>query len=403
MLGLITALGAFGIDAYLPAFPDIARGLNVPEAAVQYSLVSYFVALAGGQLVYGPLSDRHGRRGPLLVGFALFVAGSVWAAFAGSVEVLVAARFLQGMGACAGMVIARAVVRDLRSGEEAARLFALMILVLGVSPILAPMCGSLLLAWFDWRAVFWLLAGLGAACLAMVLLCLEETHPPAKRSAGVGEAFARYARLARDWRFVGTALVGGFSQGAVFAYLAGSSYVYITLHHVRPTAYSLLFALNAVALIGSAQGNVRLMRRLGAPRVLRAGTLLQTAAGGTLFAVAALHADTVPALAGLLVVTLGCQGILGPTSSVVALEPHAASAGAASALMGALQFGCGVVSSAAVSTLSNRFVGSAVPMAAVIAGCAAAGLLLVFFGPAGRREPGAEAGIDQPNPAIATP
>lgn len=383
VLGMLTAMGAFGIDLYLPAFPAIAKSLQVDEGAIQLSLVSYFVSLAAGQLLYGPISDRVGRKPPLVVGFALFALASVWAAFAPSAGMLIAARFVQGFGACAGMVLSRAVVRDLRSGEEAARLYALMLLTLSVSPILAPLIGSFLVENLPWQSVFWFLAGLGVLCLLLVLLFLEETNPPEKRQpGGLGAAFGNYGRLIVDKTFVGTSLVGGFSQGALFAYLAGSPFVYITLHGVAPKAYSFLFALNAVALIGMAQFNVRLMRRLGSAKLLWAGAIVQTSAACGLLVLTVGHLDTVPLIAAALFVTLGCQGVLGPTSSVLALESHAKAAGAASALMGALQFGCGAVSSALVSVF---FDGTAVPMAGVIAGCCLACLGFVWLANRGGR------------------
>ena len=377
ILGMLIGMGAFGIDLYLPAFGFIAHSLQISEGQVQLSLTSYFVALALGQLVYGPLSDRFGRRPPLIFGFALFIVASVGLAMTSTIQMLVALRFVQGIGACAGMVVSRAVVRDLRSGEEAAKLFASMLLVLGVSPILAPIVGSWLISVWPWQSVFWFLAALGAACLAVVLFFLEETNPPARRSGGLGPAFATYGRLIRDRPFVATVMVGGFSQGALFAYLAGSSFVYMTLHGVSAGQYSLLFAINAAALIGFAQFNVRLMRWTGALNILRGGTLVQTAAGLLLLVAAILHWDSVVVLACLLFLTVGCQGLLGPTSSVLALEPHAAAAGAASALMGGLQFGCGALASGLVSEFFNN---TSVPMAAVIALCSAAGLLIVFFG-----------------------
>jgi DHA1 family bicyclomycin/chloramphenicol resistance-like MFS transporter len=218
VLGTIIALGALGIDTYLPAFPAIAASLGVDEGSVQLSLVSYFLALAVGQTIYGPLSDRIGRRPPLLFGFAVFVLGSVGAALSSSIEMLVGMRFIQGLGACGGMVIPRAVVRDVRSGEEAARLFALMLLVLGVSPILAPLLGSLLLTWLPWQADFWFLAGFGLCCLTMTVFFLEETNPPFRRtSGGIGKAFRSYGRLLVDRWFMTTVLIGGFSQAVVFA------------------------------------------------------------------------------------------------------------------------------------------------------------------------------------------
>ncbi len=374
VLGTLTALGALGIDTYLPAFPSIAESFGVNEGEVQLSLVSYFVALAVGQMVYGPVSDRIGRRKPLLFGFTLFIIASIGSAFSRNIHMLIAMRFVQGIGACAGMVIPRAIVRDLRSGEDAARLFALMLLVLGVSPILAPMLGSILLRWLPWQAAFWFLAIFGIACLAMIVTLLEETNPPERRTGGgVGMAFRNYGKLLMDRWFVITVLVGGFSQAVVFAYLAGSPFIYITLNHVAPAVYSLLFAMNAAGLIGLAQGNVALIRKLGASRLILMASAVQATAACCLLASTLLHIDSVPVIAICLFFCIGSQGLLGPTTAMLSLEPHPKTAGAASALMGALQFTCGAVSSSLVSVFFN---GTSVPFAAVIAGCALAGLTL---------------------------
>lgn len=375
VLGMLTAMGAFGIDTYLPAFEAIGRSLRVDTGAVQMSMVSYFVALALGQAVYGPISDRIGRRGPLVFGFVLFIVSSVACAYAKSIEWLVVLRFIQGIGACAGMVLTRAIVRDLRSGEEAARLFALMLLVLSVSPILAPIIGSTLLLWFAWPSIFWFMGGFGVFCLGLILLCLEETNPPGKRSGGLTQAFLKYGHLAADSRFMVAVLIGGFSQGALFAYLAGSPFIFIELHGVSPTLYSALFALNAAALIGSAQFNVVLLRRLGPIRLILVGTTIQTLGALSLLLITLTHHDSVATIAALLFVVVGCQGLLGPTTAVVSLEPYGASAGAASALMGTLQFACGALSSLLVSLFFN---GTGVPFAAVIAACAFAGLTLAL-------------------------
>jgi DHA1 family bicyclomycin/chloramphenicol resistance-like MFS transporter len=377
VLGLLTASGALGIDTYLPAFPDIARGYGVGEDRVQLSLVSYFVALAAGQMIYGPVSDRVGRRLPLLAGFALFVVASFAAAVATSIEMLIVVRFVQGLGACAGMVIPRAIVRDLRSGEEAARLFALMLLVLGVSPILAPLLGSLLLAYLPWQAAFWFLGGFGLCCIALILFLLEETHPPDRRQGvGLVSAFMAYRGLLGDRGFLLTVLVGGCSQAVVFAYLAGSPFIYITLHAVPPAAYSLLFALNAIGLIGMAQLNVRFIRRLGATRLILMASTVQTAAAGALLAASLVHVDSVPVIASCLFFCVGAQGLVGPPTAMLALEDNAAIAGSASSLMGAIQFACGAVSGSLVSLFFN---GTSVPFAAVIAGCAVSGLVCAIL------------------------
>ena len=373
VLGTLIALGALGIDMYLPAFPAIAESFGVDEGKVQFSLVSYFVALALGQMFYGPASDHIGRRLPLLFGFTLFILASAGCALAPSIDVLIAMRFLQGIGACAGMVIPRAIVRDLRSGEDAARLFALMLLVLGVSPILAPLLGSLLLDWgLPWQAPFWFLTAFGVSCLVLIVFLLEETNPPERRSAGgVGMAFRNYGSLLVDRRFVVTALVGGFSQAVVFAYLAGSPFVYLTLHHVSNKIYSLLFALNAIGLIGSAQTNVFMIRRFGAIRLILLATTAQSLAALTLLASTVLHFDAVTTIAVCLFFCVSCQGLIGPITSMLSLEPHPKKAGAASALMGSLQYACGAVSSMMVSYFFNE---TSIPFAAVLAACALSGL-----------------------------
>ena len=379
VLGTLTALGALGIDTYLPAFPAIARSLGVTEGQVQYSLVSYFIALALGQMIYGPLSDRYGRRLPLLVGLTLFSLASVGAALSHDITTLIAMRFVQGIGACAGMVIPRAVVRDVRSGEEAARLFALMMLVLGVSPIFAPLLGSLLITWLPWQAMFWFLAGFGVLCIGSISLFLKETHPQANRSVGgFPEMQETYKRLLGERSFMLPVLSGGFSQAILFAYLAASPFIYITLYKVTPTAYSILFALNAVGLIGLAQANVTLLRRFGAQRLLRFAALAQT--GGTLVLLLSVltHTDSLVLTALCFFVCVGVQGLIGPTTSMLSLEPYPAFAGAASALSGTLQFACGAISGTLVSRLSN---GTALPFVFVITGFALAGLALSSLTP----------------------
>jgi DHA1 family bicyclomycin/chloramphenicol resistance-like MFS transporter len=374
VLGTLTALGALGIDMYLPAFPAIARSLGVDEGRVQLSLVSYFIALAVGQMVYGPLSDRYGRRLPLLIGLLLFSLASVGAALSTSIETLIALRFVQGIGACAGMVIPRAVVRDLRSGDEAARLFALMMLVLGVSPIFAPLLGSLLIAWLPWQAMFWFLAFFGLLCFGSITLFLEETHPLHRRTeGGIPETLRTYRRLLAERSFMIPVLIGGFSQAILFAYLAASPFIYITLHHISPTVYSILFAGNAVGLIGLAQANVFLLRKFGATALMRFATTAQTIATLILLTAVVFRVDSLPLVALCFFVCVGVHGLIGPTTGMLSLEPYPAFAGAASALSGTIQFACGALSGSVVSALFN---GTALPFAAVVAACAITGLCL---------------------------
>ena len=368
VLGLLIALGALGIDTYLPAFASIAKTFGVDEGRVQLSLVSYFIALAVGQLAYGPISDRIGRRWPLVFGFVVFVLASIGCARASSIESLIVLRFIQGIGACAGMVIPRAIVRDVRSGEEAARLFALMLLVLGVSPILAPMLGSLLIRYLAWQWIFWCLTIFGILCLLLIATLLEETLPIARRSAGgLGLAFRSYGRLIIDGKFVAIVMIGGLSQAVLFAYLGGSPFIYITQHHVPPTVYSLLFALNAAVLIGSAQFCVQAIRWLGPGRLVLVMSVFQAACAAALLAAVLLKVDTVQVIAICLFGCVGAHGLIGPVTGMLCLEPYPEIAGAASALSGAMQFACGAISSSLVSAFFNH---TAIPLAAVMLVCA---------------------------------
>lgn len=374
ILGTLIALGAFGIDTYLPAFPAIAKSLGVTEGQVQLSLVSYFIAMAAGQMIYGPLSDRIGRRLPLQIGLTLFTVASAGAAMTSSIEALVALRFIQGLGACAGMVLSRAIVRDLKSGEEAARLFALMLLVLGVSPIVAPLLGSALLSFMPWQALFWFQAGLGVLAIAMTARFLGETHPPEKReTAKLGPLLRTYGLLLRDRRFILPVLVGGFSQSVMFAYLATSPFLYMTLYKVHPSWYSILFAINAIGLIGTAQGNIYLIRRFGTTKLVQFATTIQTASAGVLLTSVLLGFDSLLLTGICLFLCLGVQGLIGPTTGMLSLEPYPEMAGAASAVSGTLQFALGALSGSLVSVLFN---GTAAPFAVVITGCALIGVVL---------------------------
>ena len=376
VLGLLTAVGPVAIDMYLPAFPAIAHDLRTSEGAVQATLVSFFVALSLGQAVYGPIADMFGRRRPIFAGMALFIAASIACSTAESVAALTFYRFLQGLGGCAGMVLARAIVRDLYSGTEAARLFSLVLLVLGVSPLLAPIVGSGLIALFPWTAIFWAVAAFGLLATALLALLIPETLPEERRiPGGLASALRTYSVLLFDRRFTGLVMVAALAHGAMLAYIAGSSFVFIELFGVSPAVYSLLFAFNASALIGGAQFNVKLIRRFGAQRLVQGSASVMAAATGLLLLASATHVNSVAVTAALLFVSVGCIGFIGPPVSMLALERYAGAAGSASALLGTLQFGLGALSSALVSLLSN---GAALPMAAVMAACALSSAALAW-------------------------
>ena len=375
LLGLLSAIGPFAIDMYLPALPSIGHSLDTSIGAVQASLMVYFLATGIGQLVYGPLSDQVGRKPPLYFGLALFAVGSVGCALAPDIRTLVAMRFLQGLGACACTVVPRAVVRDLYSGHDALRLMSLLMLVFSVSPILAPLVGSLLIDWQGWRSVFWAMTATAAVGLLLVATRLQETRPAAARhGSSWRSALAGYATLLRDRHYLGLVGIGAFGIASFFAYLANSSFVLINHYGLSPRQYSIVFAINAAAFIAMSQLTSRLGRRFGMAPMVRAAASAYAGFMLLLLLLFALGVERLEVLLVLLFLGYGCLGLVMPTTAVLALESHAAIAGTASALMGTLQFATG----AAVMALVGLFVdGTALPMIAGIAGSALMAFVMV--------------------------
>lgn len=275
ILGLLTAFAPLSIDMYLPAFPTLTVALATDESTVQLSLAAFFIAFAAGQILFGPLSDRYGRRAPLFFSLILFAAASAGCALAQSIEALIGFRFLQGLGACAGGVISRAVVRDLFEKNEAARIFSALILVMGAAPMFAPLLGGKLLIWADWRAIFWCLGAIGLVCLAAVIWRMPETQKTEHiQSLNIATIMATYLRLLRDMRFLAYALIGGLSLGGMFAYIAGSPFVFIDLFAWAPDDYALVFGLTAGGFVATAQVNGSLIPRFGPARLLSLGTAI---------------------------------------------------------------------------------------------------------------------------------
>ncbi|CAH1648470.1 Bcr/CflA family efflux transporter [Chelatococcus asaccharovorans] len=372
IIGALSTIGPMAIDMYLPAFPAIAKALATEVGMVQLSMVSFFAALVIGQLIYGPVSDAIGRKRPIYAGLVLFVIASIGCALAESVEMLIALRFVQGIGACAGMVLARAIVRDIHTGREAVRLISLTLLVLSVSPMLAPLGGSLLTQFVSWRGIFLVIAASGAVCLWLMWRQLPETRPPERRTrGGVRAALGAYRVLMRDRRFLGTAFMCGCGQGIMVSYLTGSSFVFIEVFGVSPVGYSVIFAVNACALVGSAQMNATLVGRFGLPRLIRAATLAVCLSTVTLAALVLPGHASLVMFWGITMVLFAALGVLNPISAVLALESHGARAGAASSMLGGIQFSLATVAGAAVSLF---FDGSARPLviAFVICGIGAA-------------------------------
>src|SRR5271156_245079 len=264
VLGLLTAIGPFAIDMYLPALPAISAGLNASTSATQATLMAFFVAFGICQIAYGPVSDMYGRKPPLYAGLCLFVAGSIGCVFCPTIEWLIGFRFIQGVGASAVMVIPRAVIRDLHTGLEATRLMSLVMLVFSVSPILAPLTGSAMIVPFGWRAVFVAITIAAALGLLLVAFVLPETRPFHQRiGSGLRTMLAGYSSLLRDRRFLALTFIGAFGMASFFAFLASSSFIYIDHFGLTPTQYSICFSINAIGFIGASQFAAALGQRFG--------------------------------------------------------------------------------------------------------------------------------------------
>lgn len=355
-LGLISAIGPFAIDMYLPALPSIGRDLRANTDQVQLTLTVFFFATASAQLLYGPLSDRFGRKPPLIAGLSLFTAASIGCALAQSIEALLVLRFLQGLAAAGGMVIARAIVRDYYTGIEAARLMSLLMLVFSISPILAPIIGSGLILLGDWRSVFWAVALAGLLGLVLLHTLHESQRPAARTPPGsiLRSALVAYRQLLGDHHYLGLVGISAFAMAGFFTYLASSSYVFIEHYGFSPQTYSLAFGLNAVAFFSASQFNARLGRRFGLNRVVLGATsacllimliLLTLASSGQLPAAA---------LIAFYFCASACMGLVVPVTAVLALESHGSIAGSASALMGALQMLIGGLAMAIMAVFNDH-------------------------------------------------
>lgn len=373
-LGLMSCVGPFAIDMYLPAMPAIGRGLDASVAAVQGTITVYFLAFGVAQLVYGPWADEAGRKRPLYVGLAVFILGSVLCALAPSVGWLMAGRFVQGLGGAAVMVVPRAIIRDLHTGPEATRLMAAIMLVISVSPMLAPLAGSGLIAVAGWRAIFGVLCAAAVASLLLVGFLLPETLPPARRTRADPRALARSARqLLTDRTFLTLTFVGGFGMASFFVFIASAAFVYTGAYGLSPTGFSLAFAANAIGFFGTSQLAAGLGLRFGAPRVVAVATAGFAVVTLGLAGVAALGADGFWVVAGGLFVANAFLGLVIPTTMVMALDAHGDVAGMASSLGGTLQMLAGGLM---IGLSGPFFDGTALPMLVAIAVCGGVAFVL---------------------------
>ncbi|MEV6966437.1 Bcr/CflA family multidrug efflux MFS transporter [Hamadaea sp. NPDC051192] len=373
VLGGLSAVGAFSFDMYLPAFPAIAEDLSVTAPQVQLTLTAALVGIGVGQLLGGPISDRFGRRGPVLVGTVVFAITSVLIAFAPSIPILVALRLLQGIGGGFGTAISRAVVRDLYSGAEASRYLSRILLVFGVAPVVAPTVGAAVLRFTTWRGIFVLLAAYGVLLGVAILRFLPETLPAsARRTGGLTTVLRGFGRLAGDRRYLGYSLAGGLSFAGLFAYLSGSSFVLQDVFGVSPQVYGLIFGLNAIALVTAGQLSARIVGRR-TPRALLF-TALVIGLGATAVLLAGAETGSLPLVMATLFLFIGSLGVVFPNSTALALDQHPEMAGTAAAFMGATQSAISAIAGPLVAALGAA---SGVPMAAVMLGFAFASLVVV--------------------------
>jgi DHA1 family bicyclomycin/chloramphenicol resistance-like MFS transporter len=377
ILGALTAFSSMSIDMYLPAFPQIARDLGVPLGTVQLSISAFLFGSAVGQLFYGPLADRWGRRRPLLCGLALYVVSAVGCACVHTGEGLLFWRVVMAVGGGAGMVIARAVVRDLYDTAEAARMFSLLMLVMGAAPILAPIAGGQLLLITGWRGIFGFLGVFGLISLVAAAAGLPESLPAERRiRRNFTEMTAIYGHLLRNRHFVRYAITLGCVAGINFAYISGAPYLFIELHGVSPQQFGLFFGANAFGLIGASQVNRRLLRRFSAQRILNAALTVNSVAAFLLTVAGMTGFGGFPAQVILIFVCLSMTGLLYPNVTALALAPFDKAAGSASALLGTIQYTLGATAGALVGMFHN---GTAVPMTATMAACGVVGWCAVVW------------------------
>ncbi len=370
ILASLTAFAPLSIDMYLPSFPQIAADFGVQVAQVELSLATFFVGLAFGQMLYGTATDRFGRKLPLYVGLIIYCLASVLCMFAPNVETLIILRFFQALGACGGIVIARATVRDLFDHGESARVFSLLMLVMGVAPILAPLVGGYVALFFGWRAIFGVVSVISAISLAAVYRFLPETKEP-NPNVRLSKSLEIYMNVLKDKNFLGFTLAGGLAQAGMFAYITGSPFVFIELFGIPAERYGWIFGANAVGMIAVSQINGRLVRDFNPTQILR-GCLVVTAFFSLLLILAGVLGFGFWGVAIPIFLYIASLGMIFPNATAGALAEQNENAGAASALIGSLQYGMAAIASSLVSHFSN---GTTLPLTVLVGTCGIAAFL----------------------------
>jgi len=378
ILGLLTSIGPFSIDMYLPAFPDIAKGLHTTVAQVTLSLSSFFIGISAGQLLYGPLLERFGRKKPLYVGLCIYLLASLGCAFALSVNALIAFRLLQALGGCVGMVAARAMVRDLFEVKENAKVFSMLMLVVAVSPIIAPTLGGYITSVLGWRYVFAMLIIVGVIILTGIYFLLPESKKADPNfSLRPLPLIKNFAGVIRHPQFYTYALTAAISAAGLYAYIAGSPYVFMEIFKVNEKQCGWIFALIAIGLISCSQINSLLLKNYSSEQIIKAALSCQSIIGASMALITFFGWNDLFITIFLIFIFLCTQGFIFPNASALSLASFGHNAGSASALMGAIQMSIGAGTAGLVSLLQNH---TALPMTGVMACCAIAALTVFSLG-----------------------
>jgi DHA1 family bicyclomycin/chloramphenicol resistance-like MFS transporter len=378
ILGMLTAIGPFSIDMYLPAFPDIAKGLHTTVAQVTLTLSSFFIGISFGQLLYGPLLERFGRKRPLYAGLCIYLIASIGCALAASVNALILLRLLQAVGGCVGMVAARAMVRDLFEVKENAKVFSMLMLVVAVSPIIAPTLGGYITSGLGWRYVFVMLVIVNIIVIISAYFLLPESKKPDPNfSLRPGPILKNFSGVITHPQFYTYALTAAISASGLYAYIGGSPHVFMEIFHVTEKQYGWIFALIAMGLIGASQVNSLLLRNYTSAELIRIALICQSVIGITMVCLTLFGWSDLFVTIFLIFMFLCTQGFVFPNASALSLASFGHTAGSASALLGGIQMTIGACSSALVSLLQDH---TALPMMGVMAFCAITALSVFSFG-----------------------
>lgn len=378
ILGSLTALGPFSIDMYLPGFGDIAKSLSTSVSTVALSLSSYFIGISVGQLLYGPLLDRYGRKKPLYAGLALYIAATIVCMQAKDINTLIILRFIQAIGSCAAQVAAMAMVRDLFGPKDSAKVFSLLLLVLGASPMIAPTAGGYIVVNFGWRTIFLVLLILGVLITLLTIFFLPESYPADRNFSLKPRPIIRnFISVLREPQFAVYMLVESLAFAGLFAYVSGSPIVFMDIFHVDKKTYGWIFAFLSVAFIGLSQFNSLLLKKYSSEKIIWVALTAQVIVAALFLAGNMAGWYGLPQTIFFIFLFLACLGFTNPNAAALSLAPFSKNAGSASALLGAMQMGVGALASVGIGAFSN---GTATPMITIMASTSLAALFILIAG-----------------------